>query len=80
MHNAANEGRLDVMRLLLQRGANKDAYNDTGKTPLHEACSGGQADAAKLLLDAGVSPNVRDLVCARVDLVGRHRKPGVLRD
>ena len=47
--------------MLLRRGANREAPNDSGKTPLYEACAGGQAEAASLLLDAGAKPNARDL-------------------
>ncbi len=59
-YNAAKFGRLDVLQLLLARGADpsRRASNGPGHTPLHVAAEYNQLEAVRMLLDAGVSPNV----------------------
>jgi ankyrin repeat protein len=59
-YNAAKFGRLDVLQLLLSRGADpsRRASNAPGFTPLHVAAEYNQLDAVHVLLKAGVSPNV----------------------
>ena len=59
LHLAAFFGRLDVARLLLERGADPNAPS-TGQmrvTPLHSAVSGRHRDLASLLLALGASAN-----------------------
>jgi len=46
-------GSLEVMRLLLVRGADPARANDKGWTPLHQAAYGNRVRAARLLLEAG---------------------------
>ena len=65
LHNAANEGHVAVVRLLLRAGATLELRNESGKTPLFEACSGGQAAVTLLLLEAGANVNASDEVRAR---------------
>lgn len=50
---------LPLARLLLDRGANVDARDGSGRTPLMDACEIGSVDAAKLLLRYGADPNAR---------------------
>ena len=59
LHMAAYFGRLDVARLLLQRGADPNAVasNDSRVTPLHSAVSARHRDLAGLLLAHGASAN-----------------------
>ena len=64
LHNAANEGHVAVVRLLLRAGATLELPNESGKTPLFEACSGGQAAVTLLLLEAGANVNASDEVRA----------------
>lgn len=40
LHWAALTGKLDVVQLLLTAGANPNAVNDTGATPIDEAIQG----------------------------------------
>jgi hypothetical protein len=48
------------VKLLLERGADPNAKNKDGKTPLHVAAIRGSVDVARLLLQYGVDPNVQD--------------------
>ena len=58
--NAASDGHLAVLKLLLSRGAQLESRNPSGKTALHEAAAGGQVQSAHALLVAGADSNARD--------------------
>jgi ankyrin repeat protein len=59
LHLAAYFGQLEVARLLLERGADRNAVaaNDSRVTPLHSAVSARHRDVAGLLLALGASAN-----------------------
>ena len=48
------------MTALLEAGANLEARDESGKTPLHPAALGGTAEAVMALLGAGADPKVRN--------------------
>jgi ankyrin repeat protein len=50
----------DCLRALIDAGADVDAANDRGTTPLHAAASGFDAGLVALLLAAGARPSPRD--------------------
>ncbi|XP_028175546.1 oxysterol-binding protein-related protein 1-like [Ostrinia furnacalis] len=50
LHLASYFGHVEVVRALLEAGANVDAINDTGDTPLHKACFTGNEELVILLL------------------------------
>ncbi|WP_035375423.1 ankyrin repeat domain-containing protein [Pseudoduganella violaceinigra] len=60
LHYAAAAGDLDIMKLLLERGAHVDAESPTGATPLMLAAQEGQEDAVSLLLDRGADATRKD--------------------
>jgi len=49
----------EIVKLVLARGADVNASDKYGWTPLHRAAGGGPAEIAKLLLDAGANVNAR---------------------
>eukprot|EP00118_Oscarella_pearsei_P004780 m.20904 g.20904 ORF g.20904 m.20904 type:complete len:457 (+) comp28103_c0_seq2:1416-2786(+) len=55
MHYAASTNRVDVITkvLLVAKGANVNAINKKGYSPLHEACVCGSCETVCALLDAG---------------------------
>jgi hypothetical protein len=57
---AAEEGRFDVIELLIDFGANLNLYNDQNYTALHQAAFRGHPDIVELLLKNGVNANIQD--------------------
>jgi ankyrin repeat protein len=55
---AAGAGNLEIMRLLLDRGATVNITTDEGYTPLMEATVNQQTVAVQLLLEARAEPNI----------------------
>ena len=55
---AAQMGWLDLVELLLERGADPNkARTDTGETPCYAAAERGKLDVVRLLLERGADPN-----------------------
>ncbi len=57
LHYAARYGDLKTIRTLVKKGVNLEAQDNHGCTPLANAVSSKQAEAARLLLAAGADPN-----------------------
>ena len=61
LHFAVLAGELDLVRLLLDRGASVDSKElRHGSTALHVAASRGQADVAQHLIERGAEVNARN--------------------
>lgn len=58
VHLAVVEGKGDVLRLLIERGADLNVRDAGGRLPLHDSFELGHDDFAKMLLDAGAIPDV----------------------
>lgn len=61
LFDAAKLGRVDLIPLLVRNGADVNAYDTRGFTPLILAAYNGQADAVEALLEAGADPCKPDL-------------------
>ncbi len=57
---AASTGELDVLRLLLDSGADVNGQDAQGSSPLSAACFGGHRDAVDLLLEHKADVNLAD--------------------
>lgn len=57
LHYAACGGYEDVVRVLIESGANVEEHNENGHTPLMEASSAGHVTVARILLEAGACIN-----------------------
>jgi len=57
LHRAAERGHLDVVKLLLEHGADPNVQDDEGETPLHHAAAWrDNVDIVRLLLEHGADP------------------------
>ena len=61
LHFAAFFRQPAATRLLVERGADLEAVASTfgNVTPLHSACASGERESARILLEAGADPNIR---------------------
>ena len=58
LHLAAGKGYVKCVRMLLERGADKNAQSNDGKTALHRAAASGDHEMVALLLDMGADPSL----------------------
>jgi ankyrin repeat protein len=58
IHVAIAENQVEVLRLLIERGADLNVRNADGRLPLHDCFELGHDDFARILLDAGAVPDV----------------------
>jgi len=57
---ASTNGNIDIVKLLIDAGADINAKDNDDITALLWACSGGYLEIVKLLLEAGADPNIQD--------------------
>jgi ankyrin repeat protein len=60
LHFASKAGNEDVIRFLVDKGANMSGQDETGMTPLHWATKGGFREIVKPLLNEDVNLDSRD--------------------
>ncbi|MGL5955475.1 MAG: ankyrin repeat domain-containing protein [Brevinema sp.] len=53
-------GHKDIVRYLLQQGANLHAQEDHGRMPIHKACVNSHLKVVNLLLEHGADPKAKD--------------------
>jgi ankyrin repeat protein len=58
LHYAAGGGRIEVARLLLDKGAEVNLADGSGRTALHHACANQEMEAAGFLLANGAKPSL----------------------
>jgi hypothetical protein len=59
LHDACRRGRVEIIDLLIQAGADLDVRNAIGQTPLMEAARYGELPAVQRLVAAGADLNLR---------------------
>jgi ankyrin repeat protein len=60
LHMACMHGHLEVVQILLDRGANVHVRDNNGSFPLHVAAAFNHADVCRLLLEYGADPDRKD--------------------
>jgi len=60
LRKAASHNRVDLMKLLLEKGADINCCGDNGRTPLHATCLHGKKDAAFLLIGQEANLEVKE--------------------
>jgi len=55
--DAAEEGNIDTVRQLLEKGVNLNTRGEGGVTPLQNAAGSGEPELVSLLLEAGADPS-----------------------
>ncbi len=61
MHWAAFKGRIEIFKLLLEKGADFNLTDKYGNTPLNSAVFNGHIQIVKLLLEKGADVNLKDI-------------------
>ncbi|VDD93354.1 unnamed protein product [Enterobius vermicularis] len=81
LHYVADRGQANVIRHLLQKGADVNVLDGTGQTPLHYATDCGHREAVQELLKAGADPSIatNDGECP-LDIVSDSRIRKMLED
>ena len=60
LHKAASSTSAQVVRVLLERGANPNEDDNDGNTPLHLACLYGRGETVESLLSFGADASLRN--------------------
>ncbi|CAG2249794.1 unnamed protein product [Mytilus edulis] len=60
LHEAAWNGRTEIVRLLIDRGIDINLPNNDGSTALHKAAWSGQTEIVRLLIDHGININLQN--------------------
>ena len=60
LHLASAKGHVEVVRALLDKGADAAAVDKRGSTPLHLASNGGHAGVVRVLLERGADASAED--------------------
>ena len=68
MHLAASKGRLEVIRILVESGANIEVKNSDNKTPLDLAVQGSKTEIVRYLVSKGakVTPEMLKIASASI--------------
>jgi ankyrin repeat protein len=61
LHLSSREGHVDIVRFLVEHGANTSAQDQLGQTPLHVASWNGHLDIARILVEHGANASAQDL-------------------
>lgn len=60
LHFACIKSKYEIVKLLLDNGADPNVRNIKGETALHSAAKSGNLDVVKLILETGINKELRD--------------------
>ena len=75
LHCAVEKRCTDVVRVLIDAGADIEIKNNSGRSPLHTACESGALDVVKMLVEAGAGvrvANAEGATCLNLAAIFRH--------
>ena len=76
---AGGGSRVDMVKALLDGGADPNRADNSGQTPLHCAAGLGLLDIVSMLLEAGAKPNVVDKAgLLPINLASKHKRTDVV--
>jgi ankyrin repeat protein len=58
IHVAADLGKIEILQILIEFGANINQKDSDGQTALHYAASNGYFEAVQYLLSSGIDSNI----------------------
>ena len=62
LHLACQKANVNIVKILLDNGANTDLHDVFGATPIHYASTEDHAEVMNVLLDHGCDPNTVSIV------------------
>ncbi|MFC1843126.1 ankyrin repeat domain-containing protein [Candidatus Dependentiae bacterium] len=69
LHIAASKGKLAIVRVLVESGAQLEPKNIDGKTPLHFAAEKGRVKIVEYLVERGAAITKEIIDCAKKELI-----------
>ena len=60
LHLAAREGKLEVVKILIEKGWEVDVKDKYSTTPLHQACNMNHFETVSFLIESGADPYAKD--------------------
>lgn len=79
LHEASVGDRAQIVRLLLDKGADVNAQDQCGNSPLHHAAHSGSINTICALLDGGADTNVvNDDAQIPIDVARKRHRPDVI--
>jgi len=70
LHIAASKGHLDIVKYLVENGADINVKNSGQQTPLHYSCFEGHLSVVEYLISKGIEVNSRGLGSVICYLIG----------
>eukprot|EP00241_Pyramimonas_parkeae_P007107 CAMPEP_0114252224 /NCGR_PEP_ID=MMETSP0058-20121206/15719_1 /TAXON_ID=36894 /ORGANISM="Pyramimonas parkeae, CCMP726" /LENGTH=305 /DNA_ID=CAMNT_0001366137 /DNA_START=380 /DNA_END=1295 /DNA_ORIENTATION=+ len=79
LHDAAYYGHVEIVRLLLSKGAKVTAVDEDGSTPLHHAAESGHEETVRALLNSNADAFIRNKQrCTALDMAQKCKQHAIV--